>query len=82
MKYLLRCENCSHKIYTDGKDLQGLIEIPTAAIPKRGSGTDKETVSQKKKIKCPKCGYILRIIKLEAAKEEPKQEETPEPKLW
>jgi len=50
-----------------------LIEVPSAAIPKRGNGKSKEMVNQKKKLKCPKCGYILHIIKL--AQEEPKENE-------
>ena len=69
MKYMLLCNHCGNKVFTDGKELGGLVEVPTAPIPKRGDGKNKETVNQKKKLKCPKCGYLLHIVKL-----------TPEPK--
>ena len=64
MKYMLICNNCSNKVFTDGKDLGGLVEVPTAPIPKKGDGKNKEVVKQKKKLKCPKCGFLLHIVKL------------------
>lgn len=64
MKYMLLCNNCSNKVFTDGKDLSGLIEVAQAPLPKRADGKNKETINQKKKLKCPKCGYLLHIVKL------------------
>jgi len=64
MKYMLICNNCNHKIFTDGKDLQGLTQVMTAPLPKRANGKDKSTAEQPKKFKCPKCGYLLHIVKL------------------
>lgn len=72
MKYMLLCNHCNNKVFTDGKDLDGLVEVPCAAIPKRGDGKNKETITQKKKLKCPKCGYLFHIVKL--TPEEPKVE--------
>lgn len=61
---MLLCNQCSNKILTDGKDLDSLTQVPTAPVPKRGTGVGKEVIEQKKKFKCPKCGYILHIVKL------------------
>lgn len=72
MKYTLYCQHCSNKIFTDGKDLSFLTEIPTASIPKRWNGTDKALFDQRKKLKCPECGYVFTIVKL--SQEEPKKE--------
>jgi hypothetical protein len=73
MRYMLLCNHCNNKVFTDGKDLSNLVEVPTANIPKRGDGKSKETVEQKKKLKCPKCGYLFHIVKL--AVDKPKTEE-------
>ena len=61
-KYIIYCEICSHKQYTDGSD--DFVEIKTAPIPQGIPYIDpltKKTVkpvakAQMKKIKCPGCG--------------------------
>jgi DNA-directed RNA polymerase subunit RPC12/RpoP len=73
MKYMLLCNICGNKLFTDGKDLSGLSEVATAPTPKRGDGKSKETINQKKKLKCPQCGYLLHIVKL--TPEKPKEDE-------
>jgi DNA-directed RNA polymerase subunit RPC12/RpoP len=64
MKYMLFCQHCSNKVFTDGKDLDYLYQVPLSAIPKRADGKDKSLFEQRKKIKCPECGYIFTIVKL------------------
>ncbi len=77
MKYMLYCQRCSNKVFTDGKDLSFLVEVPVASIPKRGDGRNKELFEQRKKFKCPECGYVFTIVKLKqeaAVEEEPKDD--------
>jgi hypothetical protein len=64
MKYMLFCQHCSNKVFTDGKDLNFLVEVPLSAIPKRGNGKDGEVFQQRKKFKCSECGYVFTIVKL------------------
>jgi len=66
---MLYCEKCNNKIFTDGTNLQSLVKVPSAPIQIRG----KETLKQPLKLKCPKCGFLFRTIKLEQPK--PKEEE-------
>ncbi len=73
MKYMLLCQHCNNKVYTDGKDISGFTEVASAAIPKRGDGKSKEVINQKKKLKCPQCGYVFHIVKL--VQEEPKPDQ-------
>lgn len=75
MKYMLFCEHCQNKMFTNGNDLQNLVEIPTASIPKRGDGKNKETFQQRKKLKCPKCGYVFKIVKLDNTPDTPEKPE-------
>lgn len=63
MKYMLIC-TCGNKVFTDGKELPGLIESLIAPTPQRGNGRDSVTIKPKKRFKCPKCGYIFHIVKL------------------
>ncbi len=70
MKYMLYCHNCNNKVFTNGDDLHSLVEIATASIQRKGDGISKELVEQKKKLKCPQCGFVFKIVKLEQPKVE------------
>jgi hypothetical protein len=79
MKYMLICPSCQNKTFTNGDDLEKNFHISTnAPVPKRGDGKNKETIEQKKKIKCDKCGFLFKIVKLTQEpiieKEEPERE--------
>lgn len=70
LKYMLICNHCQNKVFTDGKEnLDQLREIPTAAIP-----LTKGSKPQIKKYKCPRCGYVFHIVKL--TEEEVKKDDT------
>ena len=64
-RYVIYCEICNYKQYSDGSD--DFIEIKTAAIPREiprlDPATNKTVFSspknQPKRIKCPKCGRGL-----------------------
>jgi DNA-directed RNA polymerase subunit RPC12/RpoP len=81
---MLLCNHCANKVFTDGKDLGGLIEVTGAPLPKRGDGKNKETINQKKRFKCPKCGFLMHIVKLtpDVPKEEPDDPKDPAVKLF
>lgn len=64
MKYMLLCNNCPNKVFTNGTDIDKFSIIPTAKLPKRGDGKSTEAIEQKKKIRCPECGYLFKIVKL------------------
>ena len=64
-RYLIYCEICNHKQYTDGSDK--FIEVLTAPIPREIPYIDPLTKKmvkptpkpQSKKIKCPNCGRAI-----------------------
>lgn len=62
MKYMLICDSCGQKHFTDGSDVSGLVELKTAPLPKRADGVDKTTMELPKKFKCYNCGMLFRII--------------------
>jgi DNA-directed RNA polymerase subunit RPC12/RpoP len=69
MKYMLICSNCGNKFFSDGKSMP-FVELPVAPTPLRANGVTKETKQFSKKTKCPKCGYLFRVVKLEEKKDD------------
>lgn len=65
--YRLYCEICNWKKITDGKDVDGILEIKTSPIPGGIPQLDPETKEiktskskkQPKKLRCPKCGRVV-----------------------
>lgn len=51
-KYILMCNHCSYKRWTDGTDLDDLVMVETC-----------KSCSGSKKFKCPECGYLIKPIK-------------------
>lgn len=60
--YMLICDSCGQKHFTDGSDVSDLTELKTAPPPKRANGVDKTTAELPKKFKCYNCGMLFRII--------------------
>jgi len=66
--YVLHCNKCNYKRFTDGTDLDDLIVVKRStiprAIPKIDPMTGKAAVApdlkRQKFYKCPKCGYTVR----------------------
>lgn len=73
MKYMLICNNCGTKHFTDG-NTSDLTEVKSAPPPKRADGVTKDTQTMPKKFKCYNCGFLFRTVKL--AEEQTKKEET------
>lgn len=82
MKYMLYCHHCSNKVFTNGDDIDKFTIVPAAPLQKRADGKSNDTVDQKRKIKCPECGYVFKIVKLgpEQKIEEPKKDKSAEGK--
>jgi DNA-directed RNA polymerase subunit RPC12/RpoP len=67
-KYYLHCSNCNLKRYTNGMDLDDLIEIkrtqPMRLVPKVDKYSGKlvvpPDVKRPKMYRCPRCGFTLR----------------------
>lgn len=66
--YQLLCLNCSYKRFTNGSDVQDLIQVQQSSIP-RGSPTidpiTKKTIIPKSikrslSFKCPMCGFLIK----------------------
>lgn len=70
--YQFFCDHCGYKRFTKGDDIQDLVQVKTAAIPRGSPFIDpvtKELVTPKpmqraKQFKCPGCGYIIKATKL------------------
>jgi transcription elongation factor Elf1 len=76
-KYMLICNNCGQKHFTDGQDTTGLVEVQKAPLPKNANGRDKSFYEMPKRFKCYNCGHLFRTIPLkpgEVKKEEKKEE--------
>lgn len=67
-QYQLYCDHCGYKRFSDGSDVQDLVQVKSADVPRGSPYLDpvtKKTVvppamKQAKKFKCPKCGYIIK----------------------
>lgn len=65
--YQFYCDNCNYKRITSGTDLQDLVEVKMAAIPRGTPILDSETkkilvppsIKRRKTFKCPKCGFAI-----------------------
>ena|SRR5579859_7172744 len=78
MKYMLICNNCGQKHFTNGNDISNLTEVKTAPLPRHADGVNKEIQEVTRKFRCSHCGMLLKVVKLEKkeeTKEEIKQEE-------
>jgi len=80
IKYKLYCLNCHNTRYSNGNDINDLAEVPLSKIFSSISVLDKENkivksepIDRPKKIKCPKCGHVFKIIKIQ---NEEKNEQT------
>ncbi len=51
--YLLRCDICGFRRFTDGSDLKDLIEVKTCRQCSGG-----------RRFKCNKCGYLMKANKV------------------
>jgi hypothetical protein len=72
IKYKLYCLNCHNTRYSNGNDISDLTEVPISKIFGSISILDKnnkivksDPIDRPKKIKCPKCGHIFKIIKIQ-----------------
>jgi len=86
-KYQFFCEKCNYKRFTDGSDIQDLVEVKTAPLPGGSPTLDLQikkevfpnlhqpgtfiggtvlpkSTPQKKRFKCPNCGFIIMAKKL------------------
>lgn len=76
--FVLHCNNCNFKRFTDGTDLDDLVPVKRSSIPrsipKIDSVTKKAVVApdlkRQKYYKCPKCGYMVRAFDPEKRVEE------------
>lgn len=66
-KYLLYCQNCGLKHYTDGSDTTGMVEVKQAPVPKRADGKDRSTTTMGRKLKCYNCGHLFKVSKTPGA---------------
>ena len=72
-KYEIYCNNCSYKRYTDGSDVKDLFEVKTTPVQTVVPHIDPLTKKmvppkfrkQKKKFKCPNCGYTITPRKID-----------------
>lgn len=79
MRYMLICNNCGQKHFTNGANLD-LFEVKTAPLPKNANGLSKEMYDLPKRYKCYNCGMLFKIVKNKEAtekKEEAKEENLP-----
>jgi DNA-directed RNA polymerase subunit RPC12/RpoP len=68
--YVLHCNNCNYKRFTDGHDLSDLVEVKTSKIPRGIPKLDPLSnkpvtppeLKRQKFFKCPKCGYTVRAF--------------------
>jgi hypothetical protein len=72
--YLLICQNCGQKHFTDGSNLDGLVEVKNNADLMK---PNKEIYPLPRKFRCNSCGYLFKTTKIieEKKKEIPRKEE-------
>lgn len=66
--YQFFCDKCSYKRFTNGNDLQDLVEVKISDIPRGSPVLDPSTkkivippsIKRKKIFKCPRCGFIIK----------------------
>jgi len=76
-KYQFFCEHCCYKRFSDGTDIQDLVEVKTSKLfakspyidPVTGKVIVPEFLSTKKKFKCPKCGMIIKARAIKSIEE-------------
>lgn len=69
-RYLFICEHCSNKLFfSKYSEIENLIKVEKPSIQK--TIHKKEQVKQKPKYKCPKCGYLFKLISNEDQKPNP-----------
>ncbi len=56
----IHCSNCQYKIFTDGKGIDGLVEVKKCNPPLHADGKNKEIFNRGKFFKCPQCGYTMK----------------------
>jgi hypothetical protein len=69
-KYVLHCNKCSFKRFTNGDDLNDLIQVKTVDvqrfIPRLDPETKKSVNSpdkpRRKMFRCPECGFTLKAF--------------------
>jgi len=72
-KYVLHCNKCSFKRFSDGNDLDDLLEVKVVDLsrgsPKYDPNSKKilnpPVKKRNKMFKCPKCGYTIKAYKTE-----------------
>ena len=53
---MLQCSNCNYRRFSDGTDIQDLVEVKTC----QSCGT------LSKKFKCPGCGHVIKGKRVQA----------------
>jgi DNA-directed RNA polymerase subunit RPC12/RpoP len=79
--YQLFCNNCHYKRFSNGSDINDLLEIPQSPIPRGAPYVDAQTkkivvpkqIKRIKHFKCPKCGYSIKAIELKPIEEKNEQ---------
>lgn len=85
-KYLLICNTCQYKFYTDASEPVPLTEIKFAQPPLHADGKRHDNTNLPRRFKCPRCGYVVKIVRLvsqdqsEEKNEGDRGEEPKEPK--
>jgi DNA-directed RNA polymerase subunit RPC12/RpoP len=56
----IHCSNCQYKVFTEGANVEGLVEVKKADPPLRADGKTAGTFNRGRFFKCPKCGYTMK----------------------
>lgn len=75
--YVLHCNKCTYKKFSNGKDIEGLILVKQSSLQRNLPKLDiinKKIVSapdkkRNKLFKCPKCGFTMKAYQVEENKE-------------
>lgn len=67
-KYMLFCQQCKYKRFTDGDDLNDLVKIKNTPFqagsvkydPKTRTQYNPPLLQRTKLFRCPKCGFAMR----------------------
>jgi len=70
--YQFFCDNCGYKRFTKGDDIQDLVQVKQASVPRGSPFVDPftkkvvipQSMNRAKSFKCPGCGYVIKATKL------------------
>lgn len=70
-KYKLYCLNCHNTRYSNGNDIDDLVEIPLSKIftniaflDKNNKVKNSEPIERRRKIKCKECGHVYKVSEI------------------